>query len=119
MGGALSSLLTADVPTTPGTSPLEFEAITATYRIVDGVASTRDLLYTSRAMNVGVSGQYALATGAMNLDVVVNHERGQVTAKVTGTSAAPSIRLAPSSLARDLDVDTMQRGLHDLLKRFQ
>jgi uncharacterized protein YhdP len=100
-------------------SPLEFESITASYQIVDGVATTRDLLYTSRAMKVGVSGQYALATGAMNLDVVVNHGRGQMTAKLTGTSSSPSIRLAPSSLARDLDADKVQRGLQDLLKRFR
>jgi len=118
-GGTLSSLLAGDVPTSLVSSPLQFESITASYQIVDGVATTRDLLYTSRAMKVGVSGQYALATGAMNLDVVVNHGRGQMTAKLTGTSSSPSIRLAPSSLARDLDADTVQRGLQDLLKRFR
>ena len=119
VGGARSSLLAADVPTSLGSSPLEFESITATYRIVDGVVTTRDLVYTSRAMKVGVKGQYALAAGTLDLDVVVNHGRGQVAAKVTGTAAAPSIRLAPSALVRDLDPDTQERGLSDLLKRFR
>ncbi len=70
-------------------------------------------------MKVGVSGQYALSTGVMDLDLTVNHERGQVRAKVTGTSASPSIRVAPSSLVRDLDAGTVQGGLQDLLKRFR
>jgi hypothetical protein len=118
-GGTLSSLLAGDVPTASPASPLEFDSITATYQIVDGVATTKDLLYTSRAMKVGVSGQYALATGAMNLDVMVSHGRGQLAAKLTGTSSSPSIRLAPASLARDLDADKVQRGLQDLLKRFR
>ena len=118
-GGALSSVLAPDVPTGLGASPLEFDAITATYQIVDGVVTTRDLLYTTRTIKVGVTGQYALASGAMNLDVVVNHQRGRIAAKVTGTVAAPSIQVAPSALVRDLDPDKLQRGLQDLLKRFR
>src|SRR2546426_9213767 len=38
-----------------------------------------------------------LASGRMNLDMVVNHGRGEVTAKVTDTAASPSIRVAPRS----------------------
>lgn len=118
-GGAVSSLLAADVPSSLFGSPLEYDSITATYRITGGVVTTRDLLYTSRAMTIGVRGQYALTTGAMDLDVVVHHGRGQVAAKVTGTSAAPSVRVVPPSVLRDLDADKVQRGLQDLLKRFR
>src|SRR5206468_3090222 len=47
LGGAVSSLLSADLPNV-GDSPLEFESITGTYQIVNGVLNTKDLLYTSR-----------------------------------------------------------------------
>jgi len=48
----------------------------------------------------------------MNLDMVVNHGRGEVTAKVTGTAASPSIRVAPTT-------KTLETGLRELLKRFR
>ncbi len=119
VGGTVSSLLQADLPASRFASPVEFDSITGTYRITDGVATTRDLLYTSRAMKVAVAGDYALASGAMNLDVTVNHGRGEVHAKVTGTAAAPSIRIVPASLLRNLDREKVERGLKDLLKRFR
>jgi hypothetical protein len=119
VGGAVSSLLNADVPASTFAAPLEFESITGTYRITDGIAATRDLRYTSRAMKVGIAGDYALASGAMNLDVTVNHGRGEIQAKVTGTAAAPSVRVVPSSLVRGLDQKKVETGLRDLLKRFR
>jgi hypothetical protein len=119
VGGTISSLLNADVPPTLFSSPVEFDSITGTYRITDGVATTRDLLYTSRAMKVGVAGDYVLASGAMNLDMVVNHGRGEVRAKVTGTAASPSIRVVPSSALRGVDQEKVESGLQDLLKRFR
>jgi len=73
---------------------------------------TRDLLYASRVMRVAVAGEYRLASGRMNLDMVVNHGRGEVTAKVTGTAASPSIRVAPTT-------KTLETGLRELLKRFR
>jgi hypothetical protein len=119
VGGAVSSLLSADIPTSAFASPVEFDSITGTYQVTDGIARTRDLVYTSRAMVVGVAGDYVLATGAMNLDVVVNHGRGEVRAQVTGTAAAPAIRVVPSTVLRNADRDTVERGLKDLLKRFR
>ena len=119
MGGTISSLLNADLPPALFSSPVEFDSITGTYRITDGIATTRDLLYTSRAMKVGVAGDYVLASGAMNLDMVVNHGRGEVRAKVTGTSASPSIRIVPSSVLRGVDQEKVEGGLRDLLKRFR
>jgi uncharacterized protein involved in outer membrane biogenesis len=119
VGGTVSSLLNADLPPSTFASPVEFDSITGTYRITDGVATTKDLLYTSRTMKVAVAGDYILASGAMNLDMTVNHGRGEVQAKVTGTSASPSIRVVPSSVVRNLDREKVESGLKDLLKRFR
>ena len=119
VGGAVSSLLNADIPSSLFTSPLDFDSITGTYVISKGVVTTRDLLYTSRVMKVAVAGEYALASGRMALDMVVNHGRGEVTARVTGTAASPSVRVDPSALVRDLDRKKVESGLKDLLKRFR
>jgi hypothetical protein len=114
VGGAISSLLSADVPASLFTSPVEFDSITGTYAIANGVVTTRDLVYKSRVMKVAVAGEYRLGSGRMNLNMVVNHGRGEVTAKVTGTAASPSIRVGPSAAVRDVE-----GGLKDLLKRFR
>jgi len=119
VGGAVSSLLNADLPPSRFAAPVEFDSIVGTYRVTDGVATTRDLLYTSRAMKVAVSGDYVLASGVMNLDLVVDHGRGEVRTRVTGTAASPSIRVVPSSVLRSLDQDKVEAGLRDLLKRFR
>jgi AsmA-like protein len=119
LGGAVSSLLGADVPASTFSAPLDFDSITGTFRATGGVVTTRDLLYTSRAMKVAVAGDYALASGRLNLDVTLKHGRGDVQAKVTGTAASPSIRLVPSSVVRGLDSGKFESGLRDLLKRFR
>jgi hypothetical protein len=118
VGATVSSLLSADVPARVFDAPLEFESITGTYTLINGVATTRDLLYTSRSMKVGVAGNYALASGRMNLDLVVDHGRGQLRAKLTGTAASPSISVAPASVLKDIDPQKAQKGIQDLLKRF-
>ncbi|MBI2160722.1 MAG: AsmA family protein [Candidatus Rokubacteria bacterium] len=119
VGGALSSPLSADLPMSLFASPLEFDSITGTYRIADGVVTIRDLTYASRVMKVAVAGEYGLATGRLNLDLVVSHGRGQARAKVTGTAAAPSVKVEPSSLVRDRDPTKVEGGLKDLLRRFR
>jgi hypothetical protein len=119
VGGALSSALGSDVPSaTLGSSPLEFESIVGTYTVTNGVVTTRDLLYTSRVMKVAVAGEYGLGSGAVNLDLVINHRRGELKAKVTGTAAAPSVRVSTSSILKGVDQDKAEKGLRDLLKRF-
>ena len=82
------------------------------------MATTRDLLYTSRAMKVAIAGDYGLATGRMDLDMIVTHGRSELKAKVTGTTASPSIRVSPPSVLRDVDPKKTEKGLKDLLKRF-
>jgi hypothetical protein len=117
VGGAVSALLAADLPPTLFNSPLEFDSITGTYQVTNGVVTTRDLLYTSRAMVVSTAGTYALPTGALDLDLTVRHGRGEIRAKVTGTAGAPSIRVVPSGLLRD--VERGRSGLGDFLRRLR
>jgi hypothetical protein len=118
VGGAISSILAADLPSRVFESPLEFDSITGTYTLADGVATTRDLLYRSRAMKVAIAGDYSLPTTRMNLDMIVTHGRGEMKAKVTGTTSSPSIRVSPSTILRDVDPEKAQKGIQDLLKRF-
>jgi uncharacterized protein YhdP len=115
VGGAISALLSADLPTNMFNSPLEFDSITGTYQITNGTAVTKDLLYTSRAMKLLIAGDYGLASGRMNLDMTVTHNRGEIKAKVTGTTSSPSIRVALGSL---IAPDKAEKGIKDLLKRF-
>lgn len=119
VGGALSSLLSADLPMSLFASPLEFDSIAGAYQIADGVVTTHNLTYTSRVMKVAVAGEYGLATGRMNLDLVVSHGRGQVRAKATGTAASPTVKVDTASLVRDLDPKKIEGGLKNLLRRFR
>jgi len=119
IAGAVSSALAADVPTALTSSPTDFDSITGTYQITNGVVTTRDLLYSSRAMKVGVAGDYGLATGRMNLDLRVNYGRGELRARVSGNAASPSIRVDPASIGGDVSREKIEGGIQDLLKRFR
>jgi hypothetical protein len=119
LGGAISSALNADVPAIAAGSPLEFDSITGTYQITNGVMTTRDLLYTSKAMKVAIAGQYGLADGRMNLDMTVSHGRGELKAKVTGSAASPSIRVDPATILRGVDPGKVEKGLGELFRRIK
>jgi AsmA protein len=120
VGGAVVSLLNVDLPASLFTSPLDFDSITGSYTIRDGVVTTDDLRYASRAMQISVAGRYGLTDGRVNADLVVKTGRAQIAAKVAGSAASPSIRVKPGTLlpargeARDLE-----QGLRDLLKRLK
>ena len=119
VGGAISTAVDADVPVIAAGSPLEFESITGSYRITNGVVTTKDLLYTSRPMKVAIAGQYGLANGRMDLDMVVTHARGELKAKVTGSASSPSIRVDPATILKGVDREKVEKGLGDLLKRIR
>jgi hypothetical protein len=119
VGGVASSVLGADIPSGAVDSPLEFESITGTYTVANGVVTTRDLLYTSRAMKVTVAGEYGLGSGAVNLDLAIHHKQGDLKARVTGTAASPSVRVSTSSILKNLDSEKTEKSLRDLLKRFK
>jgi uncharacterized protein involved in outer membrane biogenesis len=117
-GGAASSLPSLDAPRAVVSSALEFDSIAGSYQITNGVVRTRDLLYTSRAMKARVTGEYVLASGRVNADLVVEHERGAFQAKLTGTAESPSIRVTPS-IARHIEPERLDRGFQELLKKFR
>ncbi len=119
VASTVSSVLAADVPKALTSSPVDFDSITGTYQITNGVLTTRDLLYSSRAMKVAIAGEYGLATGRMNLDLRVNHGRGDVRASVSGSASSPSVRVDPSSLAGEVNREKVEGGIQDLLKRFR
>jgi uncharacterized protein involved in outer membrane biogenesis len=117
--GVVSSVLAADVPRALTSSPVDFESITGTYQITNGVLTTRDLLYTSRALKVGVVGNYGLASGRMNLDLRVQHARGELRAHLAGSAASPAIKVDPSSVTTNVSREELETGVQDLLKRFR
>jgi AsmA protein len=119
IAGAVSSVLSADVPRSVTASPTDFESITGTYRIVAGVLTTRDLLYTSREIKVGVVGDYGLGSGRMNMDLRVQHARGGLRAHLAGTAAAPTIRVDPASVSTNVTREELETGIQDLLNRFR
>ena len=119
VAGVASSVLAADVPSSLTSSPVDFESITGNYQITNGVLSTKDLLYTTKALKVGVAGDYGLVTGKMNLDMRVDHGRGEVRAKVTGNASSPSVRVDPASIAGQVDREKVESGVQELLKRFR
>ena len=119
IAGAVSSVLSADVPRDLTSSPVDFDSITGTYQITNGVVTTRDLLYTSRALKVGVVGDYGLGTGRMNLDLRMQHARGELRAHLAGSAASPTIRVDPSSVTTNVTREELETGVQDLLKRFR
>ena len=118
IGGAVSSLLSTNLPNL-GDSPLEFESITGTYQITNGVLTTRDLLYTSKPMKIAVAGSFGFVSRNMDLDMTISHGRGDLKAKVTGNASSPSIRVNPATILRDVDKGKVEKGLGDLLKKIK
>jgi len=116
IGGTVVSLLSIDLPASLFHSPLDFESITGSYTIRDGVVTTDDLRYTSRAMQINVVGRYGLADGRVNADLAVKTGRAKIAAKVIGSAASPSIRVKPGTL---LPARGIEEGVRDLLKRLK
>jgi hypothetical protein len=119
LGGAIASAVDGGIPALSTGSPLEFDSITGTYQITNGVVTTRDLLYSSRPMKIAIAGQYGLASSRMDLDMAVTHNRGELKARITGTAASPSVRVDPATILRGVDRDKVEKGLGDLLKRIR
>lgn len=93
IGSALRAALNLDLPQSLFASSLEFDSITASYRIADGRLTTRDLLYSSARLRLSAAGEYGLADGRMNLDLALRSGRNEIKARVTGTTAAPAIQV--------------------------
>lgn len=123
LGGAVSALAGGELPTVLSSSAFDYETVAATYTVTNGVVSTRDLLLTSRALKASAAGTYALASGQMNVDLVVTTAGRNLKAKVTGTAASPSVSVAPASVLSESERKKLQEkvegGLQDLLKKFR
>ncbi len=122
-GDAVASLLGADLPASFVSSPLDFDSITATYTIRNGVVTTNDLKYAGRIMHVNAAGRYGLADGQMTVNLVVKTGRGELAATVTGSSASPSVRVNPGALRPGRRVERgvrqLEQGVRDLLKQLR
>jgi hypothetical protein len=91
---ALTDLVAATL--TPGAkgrakSPLNFDSITATYTITNGVVRTDDLVYVARDVRVTGAGTYGLVDGRTAMDVTVTQGTNRVKAHLAGGPGALSI----------------------------
>jgi len=77
----------------PGRNALDFDSITGSYKIVNGVARTDDVVYQSKELRVTVAGTYALADGRTDMKVVATQGNNTLRAQVTGTGS--SLRVVP------------------------
>ncbi len=77
-------------------SRVDFDSITATYTITEGVWRSNDLLYQAGSMKVAAAGTYGLADGRVAMDVTVTEGSNQIKGRVTG--AAGSLRVVPTDI---------------------
>jgi uncharacterized protein involved in outer membrane biogenesis len=120
VGGAVESVLGGEVRASAIGSALEYESITATYTITNGVVSTKDLTLTGRALNGHAAGTYALATSRVNMDLTLKSGQRELRAAVAGTAARPSVRLMNASkLLSPREKQKLGEELQDLLKRIR
>lgn len=97
---ALTDVVSALRPEAPGRaragSPLNFDSITATYTMTDGVVRTDDLLYQAPDLRVTAAGTYGLADGRTAMDVTLTQGSNRVRARLTGTAGA--LRIVPTDV---------------------
>jgi len=79
-----------------GESHVDFDSITATYTITNGVWRSNDLLYLAGSMKVAAAGTYGLADGRVAMDVTFTEGSNQIKGRVTG--AAGSLRVVPTDI---------------------
>jgi AsmA protein len=72
-------------------SPLNFDSITASYTITNGVARTDDLVYEARDLKMTGAGTYGLVDGRTAMDVLVTQGGNRVKARVAGGPGALTI----------------------------
>jgi AsmA protein len=72
-------------------SPLNFDSITASYTITNGVARTEDLVYEARDLKLSGAGTYGLVDGRTAMDVLVTQGGNRVKARVAGGPGALTI----------------------------
>ena len=81
----------------PGRTALDFDSITGSYTIVNGLARTDDVLYQGKDLKVAVAGTYGLVDGRTDMKVVATQGRNQLRAQVTGSGG--SLRVVPTGVS--------------------
>ena len=94
-GGMIDRALRGDF-SGPGRTALEFQSITGTYKITNGLVRTDDLVYQAKDLKMTAAGTYGLADGRTDMAVVISQSAGQFRAQVTGSGG--SLRVVPTSL---------------------
>jgi hypothetical protein len=94
-------------------APLDFDSITATYRIVNGVFRTDDLVYDSPRARIVGAGIYRLLDGRVDMAVTVAQGRTELRARVTGTPGA--VHVVPTGVSAG-DPGGVRRMLDRLLR---
>jgi uncharacterized protein YhdP len=94
-GSAIDRALRGDF-SGPGKTALEFQSITGTFRINNGLARTDDLVYQAKDFKMTAAGTYALAGGRTDMAVVITQSAGQFRAQVTGSGG--SFRVVPTGV---------------------
>ena len=110
LAGSISSVIDPGRRARPLGSPLDFDSVTATYTVTNGVVRTDDLLYQAHDVRVGAAGTYGLYDGRVAMNVTVTQGRNQFKGTMAGTSGA--LRVIPTGVTIE---DT--RGIKKLLDK--
>ena len=94
-------------------SPLNFDSVTASYTITNGVARTEDLVYVARDLRLTGAGTYGLVDGQTAMDVVVTQGSNRVKARVAGGPGA--LRIVPTDV-RIKEPKDLRKTLDRLLR---
>ena len=88
VAGVVGAVVEPGKPGGAALRPLDFDSVTASYRVVNGVVSTNDLDYQGQGLSATASGSYGLADGRTDMSVTLSQGRNQIKARVTGTVGA-------------------------------
>jgi hypothetical protein len=114
LGGAASALLRGDPRALVPADALEFDSITATVSVVNGMATTRDLAFAGRRLTLGGSGSYGLADGRVDASLTVTEGRTQVSARVAGVVPG-RLSVVPTGVSHG-GRDVIKRALERLFR---
>jgi AsmA protein len=92
---------------------VNFDSITGTYTITNGVVRTEDLLYQAGRTQVAAAGTYGLADGRVAMDVTLTEGSNQIKGKISG--AGGSLRVVPTGVKLQ-DTKKLKKLLDQILR---
>lgn len=110
--GAAAAVRTPEQRARPA-APLDFDSITATYTIANGVARTKDLLYQAPDVQVAAAGTVALPDGRVDMKVSLKQGPNEIDGVITGTAAA--LHVVPTGV-RVPDAQGIKKFLDRILR---